>query len=1083
MISADQHMPMRISLCLGVLLGILTTTFGAGVPVAGPFETQSLRLAVTDLTSTFGKGYPKGKEYLDKLDRLDVLVAGLSNESKSDQEAIRKQIEDLRREALLANPLLDFGKLLLVKRRPYKNGKPGNPDAVRGWDIGFPRSSYGKTSLKRNALESEIAILSPVRPDGAITTIYRPDRPRFVGDVDLHFNGDRLLFTMRNDEGHFRIYEMGATGKDLRMVNKSEQQDVDTDDPCYLPNGDILFGSTACFQGVPCNKSKVSVLYRMNAGGGNIRQLCFEQDHDYHPTITENGRVMYLRWEYSDLPHTYSRIMFHMNPDGTGQMELYGSNSYWPNGIYNAKPIPGKPTMFIGVVAGHHDCYRSGELVLFDVARGRHEAQGAVQKIPGYGKAVKARTQDKLTAETWPKFAHPFPLSSKYFLTTCKLSASSPWDVYLVDVFDNMVRLAHAGGWGLLEPIPLRERPEPPVIPDKVDPTRKDALVYLVDIYRGPGLKGVPRGAIRKLRLITYHFCYQGLGGQYERVGLDGPWDVKQVLGTVPVEADGSAAFRIPANLPISVQPLDAEGKAVQLMRSWLVGMPGEVVSCVGCHEKQNTSPPAVRTIASQRAPSEITSFYGPRRGFSFKREVQPVLDRYCIGCHDGSKRSDERVIPDLRAGLPVRTTVGSGRFSPSYMALRRLVRSPTIEPDMHMLTTGDFHADSTELIQNLTKGHHGVKLDAESWDRLITWVDLHTPAHGTWREIAGDKKVLRQRDRRRACQKLYAGRDEDPEDIAEPDPKKIKTVMPGQEKGARPRELQCQGWPFDGTAAKLKQKSAKRSIDLGDGIRLELVMIPGGKFIMGSTDGHADERPRTVASVGKSFWMGACEISNRQYALFDPKHDSRLEHGDSLQFEETARGFAMNEPLQPVVRVSWTRAKEFCEWLSAETGISFDLPTEAQWEYACRAGSSAPMWYGNCDTEFGRYANLADARLKQIVSYGGYDKAANVVPCWRPCVDQVNDGFRVAAKVGTYQANVWGLHDMHGNVREWTRSLYRPYPYSDDDGRNDPADRGKRVARGGSWYDRPQRATSAFRLAYQPWLGVYDVGFRVVAE
>src|SRR3972149_7733321 len=127
----------------------------------------------------------------------------------------------------------------------------------------------------------------------------------------------------------------------------------------------------------------------MEADGSGVRQLCFEQDHDFNPTVLPSGRLLYLRWEYSDLPHANSRMMFSMNPDGTGQMEYYGSNSYWPNSIFGGRPVPGSPGKFVGIVAGHHGAHRGGGLVPFDVGRGRHEADGAVQRIPGYGRKVE----------------------------------------------------------------------------------------------------------------------------------------------------------------------------------------------------------------------------------------------------------------------------------------------------------------------------------------------------------------------------------------------------------------------------------------------------------------------------------------------------------------------------------------------------------------------------------------------------------------------------------------------------------------------------------------------------------------------
>ena len=192
-------------------------------------------------------------------------------------------------------------------------------------------------------------------------------------------------------------------------------------DGCYLPDGGIVLTSTACHQAVPCNSSHVSVLYRVDSDGRNMRQLAFDQDHSYHPVMMPSGRILYLRWEYSELPHAFSRILFTMNPDGSGQMEYYGSNSVWPNAIFNARPIPHRPTQFVGIVCGHHGGYREGELTLFDVARGRHETAGVIQRIPGRGKKVEPVYEDHLTTDSWPKFAHPYPLSDKYFPAAGKL--------------------------------------------------------------------------------------------------------------------------------------------------------------------------------------------------------------------------------------------------------------------------------------------------------------------------------------------------------------------------------------------------------------------------------------------------------------------------------------------------------------------------------------------------------------------------------------------------------------------------------------------------------------------------------------
>lgn len=1040
-------------------------------------QWRSLELAIRDLMATFPDRYPRGSEYLERLATLEktqakILQARTPGATEPSQRLadIARQFDELRREALLANPLLDFTRLLLVKRGA-KN-------------LGLPMNYASNSSLQPTGYDNEIAVLSPIRPDGKLATLYRPEGQRFVGDVELHFDADRMLFSMPGSHSRWQVFEIRADGSGLRELPLIREPDVDNYDACYLPDGRIVFCSTACFTGVPCTNGgdHVANLYLLETSG-RIRQLTVEQDHDWCPTVLNNGRVMYLRWEYTDLPHAFSRILFHMNPDGTEQMEYYGSNSYWPGSMFFARPIPGDPTKVVAVVGGHHELPRMGELVVFDPARGRLEATGAVQRIPGRGRKVEPVVLDLPITQSWPKFLHPFPLSEKYFLVSCKPSADAAWGIYLVDVFDNMLLVREESGYALLEPIPLRKTPRPPAIPDKVDPSRRDAEVLITDLYRGGGLKGVPRGTVKRLRLISYQFAYQGMGAEPYSIGLDGPWDPKRVLGTVPVYEDGSARFRIPAYTPIAIQPLDAEGKAVQLMRSWLTAMPGEAVSCVGCHEPQNSVPPPQRSIAVTRRPVEIEPWYGPPRGFAFRREVQPVLNRYCTGCHDGQAKPDGRELVSLGDGEAVPMLQSKhrinqlSRFSLAYYQLRRWVRTPTKESDMGLLPPWEFHADTTRLLQLLDKGHYGVSLDAEARDRFITWIDLGAPFHGNWTDIRGED-ARQQAARRRATRKLYAGMDDDPEAVYPVAAvKPIDVKMPGSRvaaganaPGATPPP---QAVPHD---------LPSLSIPLGDGISLAMVRIPAGQFVMGQEDGCADERPVRRVTIDKPFWMARCEVTNEQFALFDATHDSRLEHGDFLKFGPGSRGATLSRPQQPVVRVSWDRATEFCRWLSEKTGRRFMLPTEAQWEYACRAGTTTPLWYGTTDSDFSSYANVSDAS-HQVIELLGESGRADVIPPWRPADTRYDDRSRVSAPVGSYRPNPFGLFDMHGNVAEWTRSEYRPYPYREDEPRGPADSMGKKVVRGGSWYDRPDRCRSAFRQAYPACQSVYDVGFRVICE
>jgi formylglycine-generating enzyme required for sulfatase activity/cytochrome c553 len=1070
---------------------------------------DALRRAVCDLAKSFPNKYTGSGDYLSCIDGIETDLTKIRSAIlRRDTRALKTAADVIafQREVLLSNPLLNFDRLLLIKRKPLGDPRRSH-EPVRGIGkfVGMPQQSSWQLHTMKNTdgWDNEICVLSPLRTGGRLTTVYRPSKGRLVSEMDLHFDAERVMFSMPDESKLWQVYEVDVDDGNQRRLSPGDQIDVHNFDSCYLPNDKIAFVSTAPFQGVPCNASvNVGMTYLMDADGTNVRQLCFEQDHNFCPTVMNDGRILYLRWEYTDIPHVWARFLFTMNPDGTGQREYYGSGGYWPNAIFFARPVPDHPTKVVGIVTGHH-VGRVGELVVFDPALGRNAADGVVQRIPGFGKKVESLIEDKLAMESWPKFLHPWPLSEKYFLVACKPRPQDLWGIYLVDVFDNILLLKELEGYALLEPIPLRKTNRPPLITDRIDLSRKDALVYLENVYEGPGLKGVPHEAVKQLRLFTYHFAYHRVAGINHRVGADGPWEPKRVLGTVPVEPDGSAMFRIPANTPISIQPIDADGKALQLMRSWMTAMPGEIVSCVGCHEKQNAGPPNQKTIAALRPPSEIEPWYGPSRGFSFRREVQPVLDRYCVSCHDGANRDGEPQIPDLRAdqsryiayrngdsrariieGTPREDLLKryGGVFDPSYITLRSFVRVGGLESDLRLLSPGEFCADTTELVQMLMKGHHGVKLDAEAWQRFFTWIDLNAPAHGTWREVVGIEKTRRDHRRRLDLRRLYGGSVEDPEVYPTMAQAQIVPIRPKPASYSEVSIPRLSDWPFSSAEARRRQKSAgpvRKVISLDDKLELELVRVPAGTFVMGDKDGDHDEQPLSIVEIARPFWMSKFEITNAMYLLFDPSHDSKYEHKGSWMFNEWDLGWDLNGPDQPVVRVSLQEATAFCRWLAEITGLKVSLPTEAQWEWACRAGTDSPLNYGDLDTDFSAVANMADFTMHELV----YDARNQFSPDLIPRDARFDDEELVATNVGNYLPNRWGLHDMHGNVWEWTRSLYQPYPYYSGDGRNDATDFGRKVVRGGSWYDRPKRCRSAFRLSYPAWRKAYNVGFRIVVE
>jgi formylglycine-generating enzyme required for sulfatase activity len=977
---------------------------------------EAFRLAVEDLARTFGARYPKGREYLDRIESLRrALATSLPGARAGDAEARAafdrafEQYDDLRSEALLANPLLDFERLLLVRR--FAGYCVAHVD--NGNDPGQPTNFQQNCSIPSHGWDNEIAVLSPVRPDGRLTPLYRPADMAYVGDVDLHWNADRMLFSSLNDRGRWQVFEIGVDGKGLRQVNRDEQPDVDNYDACYLPDGRIVFCSTATFQGVICTAGSdhVAHLHIMNADGIGVRRLCFDQEHNWHPAVLNDGRVLFTRWEYADFTHVQGRLPMTMNPDGTNQRSTYKSNSWFPVALLFGTPVPGHPYLIAAIASGHHGSRRKGFLTLINPSVSQYEAEGIVQMIPpGRGQEVKPGIHDGFASEMYPAFLHPRPLSEKYILVSGRPTWERPFGIYLVDVFNNIVLVREDAEYGLYEPIPLVKRPCPPVIPDRVNPARKDADVYVADVYRGPGLAGVPRGAVKALRLYALNYGYRNCVNFKKDLG---PFDVRRILGTVPVQPDGSALFRVPANTPISFQPLDADGQALQLMRSWYTAMPGEKVSCVGCHERARDLAPPQRPMAFDAPPAEIQPWRGPARGVSFDRDVKPALARHCSGCH----RPDRKDLPNVL----------------DYRTLRGFIHIPPNESGVPLFIPGQYLADSSPLIRLIKKGHHGVKPDAELLDRIVTWHDLGAPSFASWKDRGNARIPDNMYERKLDMRRRYAQVDDDYDALPATAQDPVEPIVPAKEP-ATAAPVACPGWPFDAAEAARRQQAAsavtRRQVILrkpGDGkpVMLDLVLIPAGEFVMGDPAGAGDERPAARVRIETPFWISRCEISNEQFGAF-ASGDARAPLGPASY---------------PVVNVSWDQAMAFCRRVSEATGEQCLLPTEAQWEYACRAGTAtAPV--------------LAA-------------KAAGKQPALTPC--------------GAGTPNAWGLCDMQGNVAEWTRSLYQPYPFVEGDGRNDSAVDGMRVIRGGSFLDRPKDAAASFRWRHPHWLRQSHVGFRVV--
>ncbi|MBT3375433.1 MAG: hypothetical protein HN742_14575 [Lentisphaerae bacterium] len=487
-----------------------------------------------------------------------------------------------------------------------------------------------------------------LRPEGSTVETLVSAPKGVIRDVDVSYDGKRILFAWkkadRSDDYH--LYELDADGGEPRQLTSglgfADYEGV------YLPNDDIAFSSSRCVQTVDCWWTEVSNLYTCAGDGRFLRRLGFDQVHTISPKVLADGSVLYTRWDYNDRGQIYPQGLFRMNADGTGQTEYYGNNSYFPTTTSHARGIPGTSKV-VAVAMGHHT-WQAGKLIEIDPGLGRQEAEGVQYLAPR--RPAKAVRVDAF-GQSGELFRHPYPLGNDEFLVAYVPAAmnrgrSSVFGIYHIDADGRRELLAHDASVSANHPIPLRPRPRPHQRPSVVDYRKDTGTYYVQDVYHGPGLRGIPRGTVDRLRVIALDFRAAGVksngnrgpaGGALVSTPIaipNGAWDVKRVIGDATVYADGSAFLEAPARTPLYFQALDKNGNAVQTMRSWSTLQPGEAFSCVGCHEPKNEAPPSAHkpSLAMAHGPQELKPFYGPPRGFSFAREIQPMLDRHCIRCH-----------------------------------------------------------------------------------------------------------------------------------------------------------------------------------------------------------------------------------------------------------------------------------------------------------------------------------------------------------------------------------------------------------------------------------------------------------------
>ena len=1042
-------------------------------------DPEALREAMEDMRRLPGFDYEQALEHWNCISRnLDDVRGRIDG---PDSIAALEAAEELlarQRAIVLANPLLDMDKIVVTRFELGKKARKAMAPAMC-----TPLANYaGLMDIPRVGYRAEICELSNLRGDIRKRTIYKPELDAGIADVQLHWNADRLIFASSDTSYKWQIFEVGTDGGGLKRITRVPEPELEFADPCYLPDGRIWLTTNIGYNGIPCENGTRAIhnMAVYDPATDRLRKISFDQDGNWCPTVLNNGRIMYTRWEYTDLTHYFSRIVMHANPDGTETKALYGSGSFWPNSIFDMKQLPSGSSRFIGVVSGHHGVARSGRLMIFDPAKSRKEEKGVVQELPYRGRPVVPEIKDYLVDGVWPQFCRPFPLNDNYFLVTAKLSKESLWGVYLVDVFNNLTLIAESEGDGYITPIPLVKRPVPPVIPDRVDLDDKEATVFIQDIYEGEGLRGVPRGVVKKLRVFTYEYAYLNSPSDFDAQGIQSGWDIKRELGTVEVEKDGSAIFKVPANTPVSLQPLDEQGCAIQWMRSWFTPMPGEIVSCVGCHEDQNMLPVPKRVLASEESPRVLTPPAEGIHPFNFPMDIQPILDRACIACHDGKNglmtlKGDES--ETYRRGVVTKIV---REYSKSYLNLHPYVYRQGPEADIYVLRPYEYHASNSELIRMLDKGHHGVALTDAERQTLCKWIDFNAPYSGSF-EI-WNRDGVDQYDRRRELMRKYAHIDVDWRQELENYAATLKakgtpvSVLPERQTVKMPDSAKVRKWCFDAETARNMQAAGEtvRIVEVAPGVSMRLVWVPAGKFRMGEDEGAYPLRAFRKTNVKKGFWMGETEVTNEQFRALFPEHDSRY-IGQQWK-DHTSPGYPANQPLQPVVRVSWEEAMEFCRALGERTGLAVSLPTEEQWEWACRAGSGEDMWYGDVAADYSEYENMADRQIRDLAVMGVDPRPMPANYPLRKFWDFVprdtlaDDKNLLSVAGGQYRCNPWGLYDMHGNVAEWTSS-------------DRPGNTGEKIVRGGSWRDRARTSTASYRKYYRPWQAPFNVGFRIVVE
>jgi cytochrome c553 len=532
-----------------------------------------------------------------------------------------------------------------------------------------------------------------------------------VRDPQVSYDGSRILFSYRpGGTENYHLYEIKPDGSGLKQLTSGAYDDIE---PAYLPDGGIIFVSSRCKRWVNCWLTQVAVMHRCDADGTNIRVLSSNNEHDNTPWPMADGRILYTRWEYVDRSQVHFHHLWAMNPDGTGQMTWFG-NLHPGITMIDAKPVPGSDKIVASFSPGHGLREHDGTITLVDPNGG-----------PDAKEFARSISRSHNYRDPWAFTEECFLAASRDTLVIMDGQGRTE-EILKLPPGDRDARMeCH-------EPRPLQPRPRELVIQPRTHPEETTGRFLLADVNHGRNMTGVKAGEIKKLLVLeTLPMPVHYTGGM-EPISYGGTFTLERILGTVPVESDGSAYFEVPALRSVFFVALDEHDMAVKRMQSFASLQPGEVVSCAGCHEHRAQTPQADfhNTLAVRRTAAKIEPVPGAPDIFDFPRDVQPVLDALCVDCHGYEKTA--RGGP--RAGRLVLTGDHGPLYSHSYymLTIARLFADGRNQPRSNY-EPRSLGSSASRLLTMLDGGHHGVQATGAQKKTLRLWIESGAAYPGTY--------------------------------------------------------------------------------------------------------------------------------------------------------------------------------------------------------------------------------------------------------------------------------------------------------------------------------------------------------------